>query len=141
MGYLKLSYASTIILQTIVTLLVCSHALISFKSKALFFVWWEVFFSDFHVGNHNCCSSTVACCTVVPGAGVHMALAHLIFAVDEGGCMVLCSEVCFKIFCSFFELFNHVFKDVFSYVFGSDGVFAITFCVTASYLPPSICCC
>ena len=100
MGYLKLSYASTIILQTIVTLLVCSHALISFKSKALFVLWLEVFFSFFHVINHPFRGGIVACYTVVPGAVVHMALAFLIFAVDVGVCMVLCSEVCFKIFCS-----------------------------------------
>jgi len=99
MGYLKLSYASTITLQTIVTLLVCSDALISFENKALFLVFWFVSFSSYHLLNHLVRGVIVASYTVGPGAEVHMALAFLIFAVDEGGCMVLCSERCIKYFC------------------------------------------
>jgi len=128
MGYLKLSYASTITLQTIVTLLVCSDALISFESKTLFFFLLLVNFSSFHVLNHTLRGLPVACCTVVPGAVVHMAFASLIFAVDVGVCMVLCSELCFKLFCSFYEPLNLVFKDVLSYVLGFDGILAITSC-------------
>ena len=89
MGYLKLSYASTIITsQTIVTFFGCSHVrVISFESKRQFLILGLIFFSFYLVVHHRCCSMIVTFNTVVPGAVVHMALAFItIFAVDVGVC-------------------------------------------------------